>query len=159
MLEMTPSSTPPTHVLTIEGMMCQQSCGSTVANALRNVPGVSRAEASFADHNASVWGDVDVALLIDAVECVGFGAEVSQTKPAPPSSVSLKSSREFRVNGMRTLTDARRVEQAALKAGCGSVDNTCYRHYTNTAACVMPPEGVRRTAAVARGGPNSPVQS
>ena len=120
MLEMTPSATPPTHVLAIEGMMCQQSCGSTVANALRNVPGVSRAEASFADHNASVWGDVDVASLVDAVECVGFGAEVSQTKPAPPSTVSLKSSREFRVNGMRTLTDARRVEQAALKAGCGS---------------------------------------
>ena len=45
MLEMTPASTPPTHVLAIEGMMCQQSCGSTVANALRNVPGVSRAEA------------------------------------------------------------------------------------------------------------------
>ena len=100
--------------------MCQQSCGSTVANALRNVPGVSRAEASFADHNASVWGEVDVALLIDAVECVGFGAEVSQSKPAPPSTVSLKSSREFRIHGMRTLTDARRVEQAALKAGCQS---------------------------------------
>ncbi len=110
MLEMTPSSTPPTHVLTIEGMMCQQSCGSTVANALRNVPGVSRAEASFADHNASVWGEVDVALLIDAVECVGFGAEVSESKPSPPSTVSLKSSREFRIQGMRTLTDARRVE-------------------------------------------------
>ena len=119
MLEMTPSATPPTHVLAIEGMMCQQSCGSTVANALRNVPGVSRAEASFADHNASVWGDVDVALLIDAVECVGFGAEVSESKPVP-ATVSLKSSREFRVSGMRTLTDARRVEQAALKAGCGA---------------------------------------
>ena len=116
MLEMTPASTPPTHVLAIEGMMCQQSCGSTVANALRNVPGVSRAEASFADHNASVWGDVDVSLLIDAVECVGFGAEVSESKPMP-ATPSLKRSREFRVNGMRTLTDARRVEQAALKAG------------------------------------------
>ena len=115
MLEMTPSSTPPTHVLAIEGMMCQQSCGSTVANALRNVPGVSRAEASFADHNASVWGDVAVAVRSDAVECVGFGAEVSESKPAPPASVSLKSSREFRVSGMRTLTDARRVEQAALR--------------------------------------------
>ena len=100
--------------------MCQQSCGSTVANALRNVPGVSRAEASFADHNASVWGDVDVALLIDAVECVGYGDEESESNPAPPSTVSLKSSREFRIQGMRTLTDARRVEQAALKAGCQS---------------------------------------
>ena len=92
---------------------------------------------------------------------MGFGAEVSESKPMP-AIPSLKRSREFRVNGMRTLTDARRVdsvEQAALKAGCGSVENTCYRHYTNTAACVMPPEGVRRTAAVARGGPNSPVQS
>ena len=29
---------------------------------------------------------VDVALLIDAVECVGFGAEVSQTEPRPPST-------------------------------------------------------------------------
>ena len=64
--------------------MCQQSCGSTRATRSQRGPGVSRAEASFADHNASVWGDVDVALLVDAVECVGFGAEVSQTKPAPP---------------------------------------------------------------------------
>ena len=93
MLEMTPASTPPTHVLAIEGMMCQQSCGSTVANALRNVPGVSRAEASFADHSASVWGDVDVSLLIDAVECVGFGAEVSESKPMP-ATPSLKRSRK-----------------------------------------------------------------
>lgn len=120
-MEMTEGTGPPAHVLSIEGMMCQQSCGTTVENALRGVPGVSRAEASFRDANARVWGDVDVTLLIDAVECVGFGAEVGEnTPPVAPEPPSLKATREFRVQGLRTVADARRVEQAALAVGCAS---------------------------------------
>ena len=41
-----------------------------------------------------------------------------------PATPSLKRSREFRVNGMRTLTDARRVEQALRITG---FDGTEYR--------------------------------
>ena len=63
-----------TVVLAVEGMMCQKSCGTTVANALRGVPGVQHAEASFADKTATVRGTAAVADLIDAVECVGFDA-------------------------------------------------------------------------------------
>ena len=44
----------------------------------------------------------------------GVRRRVSESKPMP-ATPSLKRSREFRVNGMRTLTDARRVEQAALR--------------------------------------------
>ena len=59
--------------------MCQNSCGTTVANALRTVAGVEHAEASFAEGTATVrgsWRDgaAPTAELVAAVECVGFGA-------------------------------------------------------------------------------------
>ncbi|CAN0546384.1 unnamed protein product, partial [Ectocarpus sp. 12 AP-2014] len=72
-------------VLAVEGMMCQNNCGSTVRQALTSVPGVLRAEVSFAESRARVWtGDGssaggDPALLdsiVGAVESVGFGATV-----------------------------------------------------------------------------------
>ena len=62
--------------LKVEGMMCQNSCGTTVANALSAIDGVLRAEASFANGSATAWTDgrVDVDVLVDAVEAVGFDA-------------------------------------------------------------------------------------
>merc|ERR1740117_2233123 len=66
--------------LRVEGMMCQNSCGTTVRNALLSVGGVERAEAIFASSSATAWGTALVASdLIDAVECVGFGATVENT--------------------------------------------------------------------------------
>lgn len=62
------------------------SCGTTVENALRGVPGVERAEASFANANATVslpiGSSVKVEDLISAVEDMGFGCEL-----APPTLV------------------------------------------------------------------------
>ena len=62
--------------LDIGGMMCMKNCGTTVQNALRTVPGVVSADVSFETHSATIVpGTASVADLIDAVECVGFGAE------------------------------------------------------------------------------------
>merc|ERR1740117_466165 len=63
--------------LRVEGMMCQNSCGATVRNALLGVGGVERVEVVFASSSATAWGTALVALdLIAAVECVGFKATV-----------------------------------------------------------------------------------
>ena len=71
-------------VLTVEGMMCQKSCGSTVEAALRGVPGVVSAKASFENSNAIVVGTASAEELIDAIESVGFEA----SRAAPSSNVS-----------------------------------------------------------------------
>ena len=74
----------------------QNSCGTTVQNALSKVAGVVKAEASYADAEAKVWGTASVADLIDAVECVGFDATeksaVAVTCSFSSSSSSSRSS-------------------------------------------------------------------
>ena len=86
----------PILALVIEGMMCQNSCGSTVANAIRAVEGVTAVAVSYADTRAIVLGtanqDLDKALIIEAVEDVGFDA-------APLDTLSVEECR-------RLLTDA-----------------------------------------------------
>lgn len=75
--------------LNVEGMMCQKSCGSTVENALRAVPGVVDAQASFATKSA--WASMDLTTttttttttandLIEAIEDVGFDASLQTTR-------------------------------------------------------------------------------
>jgi copper ion binding protein len=80
-------------VLRIEGMMCQNSCGTTVANALRRVAGVTQADVSFPRDEAIVRGSASLSDLVAAVETVGFGAELAgpaaaaaalAALPAPP---------------------------------------------------------------------------
>ena len=61
-------------VLDIQGMMCQNNCGTTVQRALSGVPGVEKVEVSFADKKATVWGSASLVDLIEAVEMVGFDA-------------------------------------------------------------------------------------
>ncbi len=68
-----------TITLTVEGMMCQKSCGTTVENALSIVPGVVSAKASFKNSNAIIKGTASVKELIDAIDCVGFDAYISNT--------------------------------------------------------------------------------
>ncbi|KAF1336070.1 Copper-transporting atpase, partial [Globisporangium splendens] len=67
-----------TYELAIEGMMCMKNCGTTVQNTLRSVQGVQSAVVSFETHSARVvvapGAHVTADDLIDAVECVGFGA-------------------------------------------------------------------------------------
>lgn len=69
------ATVPPEVLLEVEGMMCQKNCGSTVQAALEKVDGVTRAEVSFAERRARVWGPGVLAeALIAAVEAVGFAA-------------------------------------------------------------------------------------
>jgi len=49
-------------------------CVSSVEKALNGVPGVSSANVNFAEHTASVEGDVAVQSLLDAVQSAGYGA-------------------------------------------------------------------------------------
>lgn len=98
--------------LEVEGMMCQKSCGSTVEAALAAVPGVCRAEVSFADKRARVWGaEAGADVLVDAVEAVGFGAAVS------PTAV-------LRVEGMMCQKNCGTTVQRALQGvpGVGRAD-------------------------------------
>jgi P-type Cu+ transporter len=78
---------PPSQVLTVIGMMCQKNCGTTVANALKSVPGVLWAKADFLGKSATIWGDnIDAQILIDAVEDVGFEAMVQRQVSKSPAS-------------------------------------------------------------------------
>ena len=78
-------------LLTVDGMMCQNSCGSTVQNSLRSVPGVLYAEASFAHGTALVLveekrtnqeGEEEEERsptdddLLEAIDMVGFDASL-----------------------------------------------------------------------------------
>ncbi|ETP43540.1 hypothetical protein F442_09753, partial [Phytophthora nicotianae P10297] len=64
--------------LAVEGMMCMKNCGNTVQSALRSVDGVADAVVDFEKHSAHVecvpGASVTADDLVDAVECVGFGA-------------------------------------------------------------------------------------
>lgn len=68
-------STKPSHTFKVLGMMCQKNCGTTVENALRNVPGVLWAKVDFPTQKAEVWDNLSNSnILKDAVEDVGFEA-------------------------------------------------------------------------------------
>ena len=60
--------------LKIEGMSCD-ACVGIVANALRNVEGVTRAVVDLSNNRAEVEGeDYSVEDLIESVEEEGYGA-------------------------------------------------------------------------------------
>jgi Cu+-exporting ATPase len=68
----------PAVVLSVKGMMCQNSCGATVKRALDSVAGVERSEVSFELSEARVWGSkCNVSDLISEVENVGFECTVA----------------------------------------------------------------------------------
>ena len=62
-----------THRLSISGMSCA-GCVSTVENALKNVPGVIESTVNFAEHTATVRGNVEAGKLIEAVTASGYAA-------------------------------------------------------------------------------------
>lgn len=65
-----------TQKLAIDGMTCG-GCSSSVTRVLLQVPGVSEAQVSLAEHSAVVRFDparTSAAKLIEAVENAGFSA-------------------------------------------------------------------------------------
>ncbi len=61
------------HRLSIAGMTCA-GCVANVENALKGVPGVTEAAVNFAEHTATVTGDVDPKTLVRAVVDAGYEA-------------------------------------------------------------------------------------
>lgn len=59
--------------LTVEGMSCGH-CERTVEEALRGVSGVTDARADREAERASVDGEADVTVLVEAVEDAGYTA-------------------------------------------------------------------------------------
>lgn len=59
--------------LTVDGMSCE-GCETSVTDALRSVPGVEDADADSETGRATVEGDADVDVLVDAVEEAGYEA-------------------------------------------------------------------------------------
>ncbi len=66
--------TPPIR-LAIDGMRCA-GCVSAVEKALQGVEGVTAAAVNFAEHTASVHGNVPTETLIDAVSKAGYSASL-----------------------------------------------------------------------------------
>jgi Cu+-exporting ATPase len=63
--------------LILTGVKCA-ACVAKVEEALRGVPGVTRASVNFAERTALVEGDADSDALVKAVEAAGYGAQVIQ---------------------------------------------------------------------------------
>ncbi|MDZ7661931.1 heavy metal translocating P-type ATPase [Thiohalophilus sp.] len=59
--------------LSISGMSCA-GCVASVEQALQAVPGVEQAEVNFAEHTATVEGDVSADKLVEAVKQAGYDA-------------------------------------------------------------------------------------
>lgn len=67
---------PSTVRLRITGMTCMKNCGSTVENTLLNTPGVTHAFVHFEESCAYVAGAAPYSALIEAVEAIGYSAEM-----------------------------------------------------------------------------------
>ncbi|UCE90400.1 MAG: copper-translocating P-type ATPase [Pseudomonadota bacterium] len=67
------STSTQTYHLSIGGMSCA-GCVASVENALRQVPGVERADVNFAEHTATVQGEASVEALTEAVRAAGYEA-------------------------------------------------------------------------------------
>ncbi len=68
-----PAATDGDVTLSISGATCA-GCVRTIEEALRNTPGVKKAEMNFADRTAQVSGSASVKSLVQAVEAAGYGA-------------------------------------------------------------------------------------
>ncbi|KAA0164691.1 hypothetical protein FNF31_02229 [Cafeteria roenbergensis] len=111
------ASRPSTLRLAIEGMTCA-SCSSAVRSAIESVAGVAKAEVSVLTHTAVVSLDEDAgdvgAEVADAVEAVGFGAEL-QPSEQPPEEPSAAQTAQLAIEGM-TCASCVGAVQTALAA-------------------------------------------
>lgn len=152
----------PAVLLSVEGMMCQKNCGTTVRGALEGVSGVSRAEVSFADKLAKVWssgsdcsvGFVSVGALVDAVEAVGFGASPASSA-APSPAVNGNSS-----NGNNDKMKPTPTDEADFPSSNGGIGGgggrkkkaSNGRGYSSRVVVLSPNEGAVRKKGGLSGG-------
>ena len=79
----------------VDGMMCQNSCGSTVQNSLRSAPDVLHASASFTNASAFVIlpfapTATTISALLEAIDMVGFDATLHITSPLQCHMLSIQ---------------------------------------------------------------------
>ncbi|KAH7484568.1 hypothetical protein PRIC1_003879 [Phytophthora ramorum] len=122
--------------LAVDGMMCMKNCGATVQTALRSVDGVASAVVSFERRSARVQcepgANVTANDLVDAVECVGFGAAVK----APAQELTL----QLLVEGMM------------CQKNCGATVENALRGVDGVAAAVVSFEQRKATVTLLHPG-------
>ncbi|HBT96580.1 MAG TPA: mercury transporter [Desulfobulbaceae bacterium] len=59
------------HTVTIQGMSCQH-CVASVAKVLQEIDGVSEVEIDLSKGEASYAGEVDAAVVKEAISAIGF---------------------------------------------------------------------------------------
>jgi len=126
------TTTPPTvrtlHI-SVEGMMCQKNCGTTVGNALKQVEGVLAAEANYKQARAlAVLESTDDAIieemipeLVEEVEDVGFDAALIHDVDsylqslAPEDLVGTHSDQEPLLNNNSPLSTKKDIESFSIE--------------------------------------------
>ncbi|KAF4030548.1 haloacid dehalogenase-like hydrolase [Phytophthora infestans] len=113
--------------LAVEGMMCMKNCGNTVQSALRNVDGVADAVVDFEKRSAHIecvpGASVTADDLVDAVECVGFGAAVKmQVNTATESNTQNPLTLQLLVEGMMCQKNCGTTVENALRGVDGVAD-------------------------------------
>ncbi|KAG6623999.1 putative copper-transporting ATPase [Phytophthora cinnamomi] len=133
--------------LAVEGMMCMKNCGATVQSALRGVAGVASAVVDFERRSARVECEpgarVTAADLVDAVECVGFGAAV-QSAPLQETTQQQQAT--------DALTIELLVEGMMCQKNCGSTVENALRGVDGVAAAVVSFEQRKATVTLRRPG-------
>ncbi|MDR0477397.1 MAG: heavy-metal-associated domain-containing protein [Desulfobulbaceae bacterium] len=61
------------HTASIQGMSCQH-CVASVAKALQTIPGVSEVSVDLSKGEANYAGDVNPAVVKEAINAIGFTA-------------------------------------------------------------------------------------
>ncbi|KAF1331333.1 Transmembrane protein, partial [Globisporangium splendens] len=67
---------PSTVRIRVTGMTCMANCGTSVENALKNTAGVTNAFVNFEEGCAYVAGAAPYSSLIEAIEAIGYSAEM-----------------------------------------------------------------------------------
>jgi len=145
-------SAAPDVKLRVTGMMCQKNCGATVEKALQATAGVLEVDVSFERSTALVWGMVDANELIDAIEAVGYDAEVMGEADMPSSSASsLKASNGFPLKKKMVEKDIENVGTIELEEGESLHElelrvsgMTCAACSKSVKAAAMSVEGVKK---------------
>ncbi|RAW28194.1 hypothetical protein PC110_g15420 [Phytophthora cactorum] len=131
--------------LAVEGMMCMKNCGTTVQSALRSVDGVARAVVDFEQRTAHVecvpGASVTADDLVDAVECVGFGAAVKASANAETES-----------DAQEPLTLQLLVEGMMCQKNCGTTVENALRSVDGVARAVVSFEQRKATVTLLRPG-------
>ncbi|OQR83904.1 copper-transporting ATPase [Achlya hypogyna] len=124
-------------VLEVEGMMCMKNCGTTVQNALRNMPGVTSAVVDYAEHTATVVMDSSVTAedLVETLDMVGFDAAIRDEADLPRNVLRLG------IDGMMCMKNCGTTVQNALRSVIG-VESAVVDYPKSTATVTIFPDHI-----------------